>query len=114
MVAAGFFRCKLIFLCIMGKISVYGSLAQVLSYGICDDAPLVCCHECECVWSGGSECFLCGELGEVLAVPKKFGDMSLVSETMLSDCLVVVSSDLALFLQQERSRLTRRSAGMEI
>jgi hypothetical protein len=97
----------------MGKISVYSSLIQVLSSGVCDDAPLVCCHECECVWSGDSECFLCGELGEVLAVPKSFGNMSLVSQGMLSDRLVVVSSDLASFLQQERSRLTRRAAGLE-
>lgn len=97
----------------MGKTSLYSNLTNLLSYGVSGDAPLVCCHECECVWSGSSECFLCGDLGEVLAVPKTLGDMTLVSHGMLSDQLVVVSSDLADFLIAERSRLTRRSTGME-
>jgi hypothetical protein len=98
----------------MEKNNVYSILTQVLSYGVQNDAPLVCCHECECVWSGDPECFLCGELGEVLAVPKEIGEVSLVSKTMLSNDLIVTSSDLALFLQRERSRLTRLASGMEI
>ena len=39
--------------------------------------------------------------------------MTIISHGMLSDELVVVSSDLADFLKQERSRLSRRSSGME-
>ena len=97
----------------MAKTSVYASLTQVLSYGVSGDAPLVCCYECECIWAGNSECFVCGEHGEVLAVPKHLGDITIVSHGMLSDELVVVSSDLAEFLRHERSRLSRRSSGME-
>lgn len=97
----------------MAKNNVYATLTQVLSYGVCNDAPLVCCHECECLWSGTAECFVCGHFGEILAVPKQSGAITLIAQGMLSDQLVVVSSDLSDFLNKERSRLTRRSSGME-
>jgi hypothetical protein len=80
--------------------TVYADFSVAIAQGFPSGSRLLCCHDCECFWADNDACFLCGESGELLAIPVssqgfEYLPVDRVSLLALSPHHVVVSDGLS-------------------